>query len=92
MRPSTPPSRKQPRVSVALHGSSVLVSRMYGNGLPLASRLCEKSPVRSRAVGTVTRLSAVGSCRRWNSWLKKKKSFFLSSLNLPGMYTGPPSV
>ena len=23
--------------------------------------------------------------RRWNSWLQKKKSFFLSALNVPGM-------
>jgi len=29
--------------------------------------------------------------RRWNSWLKKKNSFFLSGLK-PAKLTGPPIV
>jgi hypothetical protein len=65
---------------------------MYGKGFPEASTLFEKSPCRSRAVGTRASRMAAGSVRRWNSWLQKKKSFFLSSLKTPGMKMGPPSV
>ena len=68
-----------------------MVSRMYGHGLPLASTLCEKSPRRSRAVGTRVWRSVAGSVRRWCSWLKKKNSFFLFWLK-PGKNTGPPMV
>ena len=53
IRPTTPPSWKHPLVLLALQGRPVVESRMYGNGLPLLSTLCEKSPWRSRAVGTV---------------------------------------
>jgi N-acyl-D-aspartate/D-glutamate deacylase len=35
---------------------------------------CEKSPLRSRAVGTSTFFTALGDNWRWNSWLKKKNS------------------
>ena len=92
MRPRTPPSWKQPAVFDALHGSPVVKSRMNGNGLPARSTLCEKSPARSRAVGTRLARSPTGSFRRCHSWLQKKNSFRLSSLNMPGMNTGPPIV
>jgi len=35
--------------------------------------------------------SVPGFVRRWNSWLKKKNSFFFSALK-PGKLTGPPNV
>ncbi len=44
IRPRTPPSWKHPLVLPALQGRPVVESRMYGNGLPLLSTLCEKSP------------------------------------------------
>jgi hypothetical protein len=74
-----------------LHGSPVAESLTYGNGSPLASRLCEKSPRRSSAVGTRACRSLAGSVRRWNSWLQKKNNFFLFVLK-PGKKTGPPIV
>ena len=57
---------------------------MYGNGLPLLSTLCEKSPWRSRAVGTVAKRMLGGVNRLWNSWLQKKNSFCFR--------IGPPAV
>ena len=78
-------------MSDALHGKPVAKSRMYGNGAPLPSTLCEKSPRRSSAVGTRVLCTDGGLVRRWYSWLQKKNSFFLSVLK-PGKYTGPPMV
>jgi hypothetical protein len=59
--------------------------------LPLVSTLCEKSPRRSRAVGTRAWCTLAGLLRRWNSWLQKKNSFFFSWLK-PGNAIGPPTV
>ena len=78
-------------MSDALHGRPVVKSRMYGNGSPLLSTLCEKSPRRSSAVGTRALCTVGGLVRRWNSSLQKKNSFFFSSLK-PGNATGPPIV
>src|SRR5262245_9695729 len=71
-------------------GWPVSGSRMV-TGLPLLFTLCEKLPWRSSAVGTRVWCRLFGDVRRWYSWLKKKNSFFLSSLN-PGKLTGPPNV
>ena len=55
-----------------------------GSGFPLLSTLREKSPRRSSAVGTRPCRSVAGSLRRWNSWLQKKNSFFLSVVERAG--------
>jgi hypothetical protein len=62
-----------------------------GISVPLTSKLREKSPVRSNAVGVFTNrlprffLVPVNSCDQ------KKNNLSRLVLNLPGMKTGPPS-
>ena len=67
IRPSTPPSAKQPPVLVAEHAPESSGSLMYGNRLPLLSMVCEKSPCRSSAVGTRKRTTSPPAVRGWNS-------------------------
>src|ERR1035437_6951323 len=56
-------------------GEPVLGSLLV-NEFPLLSTLWEKSPLRSRAVGTVRLLAPLGRNWRWNSWLQKKNSLY----------------
>src|SRR5580704_7248804 len=65
-------------------------SMMAANGLLLLSTLCEKSPLRSSAVGTTTFLAVFGTNCNCHSWLQKKKMRFFG--NIFGMRTGPPNV
>src|SRR5262245_23689615 len=56
IRPSTPPAWKHPPVFAAVHGSVEFGSLIKLNSAPVLSRVCEKSPARSSAVGTRTRI------------------------------------
>jgi hypothetical protein len=69
MRPTTPPDWKQPEVLVALQAPDRRGSLMKGNGLPLLSVDCEKSPYRSSAVGSRNRETLLPPVRGSNSWL-----------------------
>src|SRR5438045_7669128 len=50
--PSTPPAWKQPAVLAAVQGDVEFGSLIKLNNAPVLSRVCEKSPARSAAVGT----------------------------------------
>src|SRR3954447_1517082 len=54
--PTVPPSAKQPVCTVVLQGRPVVESRIRLKSALLLSSDCEKSPVRSSAVGTRNRL------------------------------------
>src|SRR5262249_55964180 len=61
--------------------------------LPFRSRVCEKSPARSSAVGTRWNVRLPGSCRGSRSCETKKNSLSCLLLkSVPGSITGPPSV
>src|SRR5215472_15027039 len=65
-------------------GSVIVISE------PLFWKLCEKSPVRSNAVGVyLFWVPPLTNCPVY-SCDQKKKSLFLSRLTWPGIYTGPP--
>src|SRR5262245_22510239 len=55
IRPSTPPSAKQPAVLVDEHAAVEAGFLMKGYKFPVLSVVCEKSPWRSSAVGTRNR-------------------------------------
>src|SRR4030095_16087325 len=59
---------------------------MYGNGFPRLSVDWEKSPARSRAVGSRNVCCAPPPVAGLNSSARKKKSLLLP----PGFPTGPP--
>jgi len=68
-------------------GSRMLIRR------PWLSNVCEKSPLRSSAVGMVRVLSAPGSVRGSRSCDQKKNSLSRPRLkSVPGSSTGPPNV
>src|SRR5712692_3454795 len=54
--PSTPPAWKQPAVLPAVQGAVEFGTLIRLNNAPLLSRVCEKSPARSSAVGTRIRI------------------------------------
>jgi len=56
IRPRTPPAWKHPAVVPAIHGAVEFGSLIKFNSAPLLSSVCEKSPARSRAVGTRIRM------------------------------------
>ena len=58
------------------------------HSVPLVWREFEKSPWRSKAVGTVIVRVPYWTTWRWNSWLKKKNNLFLR-LGSFGRTTGP---
>src|SRR6185369_1912645 len=74
---------KQPELLVALQASPVCGSRT-GISCPFVFRLCEKSPFRSSAVGTVKLLIGFGDWLGRYSCEKKKNSFCLPLLKWPG--------
>ena len=81
----------RPYTGTNAHTKHVHVSVM-GTNLPLTSNVCEKSPWRSSAVGTVTCCRDPGAVRLTNSWATKKKSLSFHRVNLPGIAKGPPMV
>src|SRR5437867_1578474 len=66
---------------------------MIGISTPVVVVVCEKSPLRSRAVGIVYWFGAVNPLLRRVSREKKKKSLLRLLLKLvPGMINGPPML
>src|ERR1700674_2215936 len=88
IRPSTPPSWKQPAVLAAVHGELEDGSLIRLMSAPVLSVLCEKSPWRSSSVGTRNRLTAPLVVRGENCSEKKKNRLFFP----PALPTGPPNV